>query len=249
MSQKYSLKKTMNYDLFEMYPINRDIGKIRMLEKSMRKHGFLPSHPLHVVKGNNGKYAIKAGHHRYIVATKYSLPIYFVIGDDNATMFDLESANNPWAMVDYLNAYVRDGIKDYAILKRYIEETGIPLSCAATILSNKSIANPKNSMRFKRGEFEIDWPNNSLEIKLVIIELKKINREDMKSALFFLSLLKALKTDAFKLKVFIDKINRFPHILTKQRSMPEYLDMIETLYNYHTKKNAKISIKFALINK
>ena len=59
-----TLQKTSDYSIFMSSDINRDIGRTKVLEASMKKHGFIEARPLHVMHTKNGL-EIKDGHHRY----------------------------------------------------------------------------------------------------------------------------------------------------------------------------------------
>ena len=73
-----ALQSTINYNLFELHDLNRDVEKIDRLKASMMRHGFIKAYPLHVMKNGFGKLKVKAGHHRLTAAKDLGLPVFYV---------------------------------------------------------------------------------------------------------------------------------------------------------------------------
>ena len=135
-----NIQGTTNYDRFELFEFNRDVGKTTALERSMLAYGWHP-YPMHVVKNGSGKLKIKAGHHRFHVARKLGIPCKYVIAEDQGeTIQELEVATRPWTLQDYLASYCRVGNEHYINVKNYLELTGIPIQCAISMLAGQTAA-------------------------------------------------------------------------------------------------------------
>jgi ParB-like chromosome segregation protein Spo0J len=84
------LQTTKDYDLFDLNEFNRPLHKDRSLENSMKEYGFMPSSPLQVAKNPNGKLKIIKGHHRFSIARKLGLNIWYVVDGSCTDIFYLE---------------------------------------------------------------------------------------------------------------------------------------------------------------
>lgn len=125
---KPSLQSTQEYGRFELCQFNRNVTKTKNLERSMKRHGFIPAYPIHCDKRSNGSLLIKAGHHRFEVAQRLGIPLYYVVSDDDATIHELETSTNGWTSTDYMESFIKCGKPSYQELKDYHIRTQIPLS-------------------------------------------------------------------------------------------------------------------------
>ena len=145
--------ETTNYEKFELLSFNRDVNKTKFLEASMKKHGWIDAYPMHVMRGQNGNLRIKAGHHRFEVAQQLSIPVKYVVSDDNSTIYELEQATNNWNLNDYLVSFVRSGHPAYDKVKRYRERTGISLIACISMLGGQSAGSAEP------GTSALQWAN------------------------------------------------------------------------------------------
>ena len=246
---KYTLESTKNYELFDLYHINRVVDKNSKhysdLLQSMKDHGFIPACPLHCEK-NGKKLKIKQGHHRFTCAMDLGLPVFFVVSDDKASIHDIEKPNTPWGKDDYLTSYAKNGNENYIAVKSYMNKTGIGLAATASMFFGEAAGSGncfKNDM-FEDGKFQV---RNMIHAQLVgdiVMFLKKIGIKWAANRAFVRALSRVLFVKEFKAYHFKEKSKKYPFLFTKQRGYIEYTAMIEEIYNYHTPNKGKLNISF-----
>lgn len=236
------LNETTNYELFDLHEFNRDVKRIKVLEASMRRHGFIPAYPLHVIKNGGGKLKIKAGHHRFSVAKKLGIPVYYVVCDDSASIHELEKATTTWAMADYLASWCRVGIEDYLEVRDYCTRTDIPLNLAASMFYGHQAGSGNYNESFKSGTFKIKDRSHARAVADIVLHMKHCGVDCYNANLFVKSISRTLYVPEFDPEVFKLKVKSHTHVITKQANEQEYVNMIETLYNRQNKE--KIPLAF-----
>jgi hypothetical protein len=237
-----ALRKTNDYSLFKQYDSNRDVTKTKDLEKSMRLFGFIPAHPLHVVKHGNG-FSVKDGHHRLYVAEKMGLPVWYVICDNDVPLDILNGAVNLWRTRDYMKHYSNQGKNDYSVVQRYQRETGIPISLCVAILAGNISGSVSKNKRFVSGTYTLaDDLSYAYTIAETVSGLKKKGIKWASHSNFIRALGRCLWIDQFDPKKLIKKAGTYPFLFEKQASLKAYTDMIEKAYNW--KSPNKIPLAF-----
>jgi hypothetical protein len=225
------IMETTDYVRFELARFNRDVKKTRKLEKSMRAHGWLDAHPLHVVKNGSGKLLIKAGHHRFEVAKTLGIPVKYVICADSATINELEEATTPWSLKDYLGSYIRVGIDSYLAVEAYHKKTGISLSQCISLLSGESAGSSNKTHQFRRGELEIGDANHAVAVGDIVSHLSKSGIKFATASALVAAISRIVWLPEFNAEVFKQKISVFGHLFEKRSDKIEYCDLIEAIYN------------------
>lgn len=240
---------TNNYDKFEVLDFNRDVEKIKRLEKSMNAHGYIPAYPIHCYHSKNGKFKIKAGHHRFYVAKKLRLMIPYVVCADQATIFELESATNRWSLMDYLVAHIRQAKnKDYVIVKEYMDETGIGLSNAMSMLVGHSAGSGNYIPEFKNGTYKIKPESKHAEtVKDIILHAKKCGVPFYNNTLFVQAVSKSVWVDEFSPSKFKAKVTTYAGIMEKKANLEQHLTQLEDVYNRQSRE--KIPLAFLATQK
>lgn len=158
MATKPAAKKinaTKDYSLFRNSESNRplDVRKHRHLEDSMKKYGFLPSFPIVCVRVN-GHLEIRDGQHRFAVASKLGLAIYWV---EETVDFDIAEVNTTatvWKLSDYAEMYARKGVAAYKDGLEFCKTYNLPVGRGFSILSaTATFSNAIDS--FRDGTFRI----------------------------------------------------------------------------------------------
>ena len=229
---KDQIQQTTEYNRFELLGFNRDVGRLKHLETSMRNYGFLGAYPLHVVVNGNGKYKIKAGHHRFTVARKLGIPVKFVICDDGGvTIHELEKATNKWTAADYLNSYMRQGNPHYAEVDRYRRRTGVPMISAVSMLGGETAGSSNKMEPFKSGTFEVMGREHAEVVGRIVIAIRDKGLAFAASASFVSALSRIVHVPEFDPDRFISKVDVHSHIMGKRRTKEEYAQMIEEVYS------------------
>ena len=242
MTQK--IHETAEYDKFELLPFNRKVGKIKILEQSMRKYGYLDAYPLHVVKSNNGKMRIKAGHHRFTVARKLGIPIKYVppFDDGNISIYELEKATNPWSLKDYLTANIQEGHAPYAVIKQYHLRTGISLLCCIALLGGESAGSHNKIDGFKAGTFQLGDPQNATLVETIINFLKdKCDLMWASNSRLVIAVSRVCWVKEFEPKRFMQKAKDHRYLFEKQPSVEGYTNLIESIYNRQSQNKLPLS--------
>lgn len=232
-----------NYSLFEMCHLNRKVEKIKLLEASMRKHGFIAAYPLHVVKGADGKLHVKAGHHRLEVAKKLGITVKYVVCNDIATIHELECATKPWSLKDYLDSYCNEGKSDYIKLREYCNETNLSVSTGMCILTGLVAGSGgDHPIQFKSGKWAIKTPNHSKMITEYLFICKNLGITCYRTSHFVNALTRILFVKEVDFNVLKDKTKKYKMLFEKKLNLDQYLGMFEEVYNRQS-RNA-IPLKF-----
>lgn len=229
------IESTTNYENFDLLDFNRDVSKTRRLETSMKKHGFIPAYPLHCVK-ENGKLKIKGGHHRFVVASRLGLPIYYVICSDNANIHELEAATNHWSINDYLVSFVRLGDPDYIEVQSYVDTTGIAPGLVLSMLGGELSSSNNKVVPFKIGEYKVT-EKGRIHAGIIasitgIMKSSGITFAIERNCVFALS--RIIYAGQVDIERFKKKIKSFPEHISKQANVDKYLGMFESIYNRQT---------------
>ncbi len=238
----YKLNATKNYGLFELATFNRDVNKTKKLEASMKQHGYIPAYPLHVVRNGNGKLLIKAGHHRFEVAQRLGIPVFYIICEDTATIQEMEGATNPWTLKSYLQSFSRCGMADYQVVAEYVERTGIPLVCAMSMLGGHSAGSGNFQRAFKAGTYRIAGKDHAEQVATIIQRCKDAGFKYATANLFVAAMSRSLRVSSFSAKKFMQRVESRAGLLCRQVHLDAYMDMIESIYNHGSQ--SKIPLAF-----
>ncbi|MDD5037054.1 MAG: ParB N-terminal domain-containing protein [Methylococcaceae bacterium] len=238
----YKLNATKNYGLFELATFNRDVSKTKKLEASMKQHGYIPAYPLHVTRNGNGKLLIKAGHHRFEVAQRLGLPVFYVICEDTATIHELEGSTILWRLKDYLQSFSRCGMADYQSIADYTERTGIPLVCAISMFGGQSAGSGNFQQAFKAGTYRITDRDHAEQVATIVQRCKAAGFKHATINLFVAAVSRSLRVPSFVAKKFVQRVESHPELLCRQAHLDAYMDMVEMVYNYGSQK--KIPLAF-----
>lgn len=235
------IQESIRYEMFVVNPINRKVEKTEALEASMKKHGFISAYPLHVIRGEDGKLIIKAGHNRYTAASNLGIPVKYVICEDKATIHELEKATTPWSLTDYMESFVRAGKPDYRELKDFVESTGLRVSQGASLLRGELAGSHNGMDAFKAGDFVVKTRVLADRIKSIILVAKTYNVPCATNQHFVQALSKMLFVKDFNDDVFMQKIKSHPHLFGKRVTVAEYEQLIEDVYNRQSKNKVNLA--------
>lgn len=240
---------TNNYGKFELLKFNRDVERTARLEESMKRYGYIAAYPLHVTTAKNGKFTIKAGHHRFYAARKLGIPVYYVVCDDQASIFELEESSNRWSVNDYLSAHAREGKNpDYLKVREYCDETGICINNAISLLGGHTAGTGNFQKPFKQGTFRIKKGCDKAEIiKDIVLHAKRCGVSFYNNTLFVQAVSRVIWVEDFSVFKFKSKIKSFAAIMEKKANLQQYLDLIEDIYNRQSRD--KIPLAFMAAKK
>lgn len=242
MSEK--LKCTRDYTIFDEHPSNRPLHEDKVLEKSMREHGFMPSSPIQVIQNGNGKLKIIRGHHRFNVARRLGLPIWYVIDDSNVDMYLMEaSSKQRWSLRDFIVSRAQAGDEECLFLLEWSKATGISINAAASLIGGESSGSANMGDRIKSGTFRRGDMAHAGDVAAVVKACQIHGVRFATDTAFVNAVSRALRIHEFSLTVFLRRLNRNPNLMKKRSTMQEYLEEIEALYN-HMNRSIRLAVKF-----
>jgi hypothetical protein len=230
------LEKTKDYDLFEMHPCNRPLHENKVLERSMRVNGFMPSSPLQCVRNGNGKLKILRGHHRFSLAKKLGIPVYYIIDESNTDIFDLEGASTTaWNAPDFAAARARSGDKNMRFLLDFKERHGLTLGAAASLVGGQSAGSGNKVREIKSGTFNIGDMGHAKDVVRVTDKLRELGVAFATTTAFVAAVSKVLRVPEINHASLMHKVGLHYHLISKRGTAREYIQEIEELYNYGVK--------------
>jgi hypothetical protein len=229
---KTELKSTTNYDLFEMHEFNRSLHDNKILESSMRKHGFMPSCAIHCVKTTGGKMKVIRGHHRLHYAKRLGLQVWYIIDDTQTDLFDLEgSSTGVWSLRDFVDARAKAGDKGAQKVRDFHIETGIDLMTCCSLVGGESASSNNKQKQVKAGSFKIGNMQHAYEVARVVEHCKKLNVQFATVKPFVTAISAALRCGEVDINTLIHRLDQAAGNMMKRSTRDDYLDELESVYN------------------
>ena len=248
MEKRMIVRKTMNYDLFNLIYDNREIKMSGRsdLRESMRRQGFIPSLHAIVREGENGKYDVLDGQHRIAIAKKLGLPVYYVVEDLDINVAEINSTSVRWSLSDYLHRYLHhDPHGDYAEVQRYVEQFGLTIGQAAFLLAGKRSFG-KVSHDFKSGYYQVKDNKTAWKAACLFCVIRNLS-DNVISGSFLTACYAVTRIDWFDPHHFVKNAEHKFLELKSYRKVEDYLRMMETIYNYRLGKK-KVPLAFEARN-
>jgi hypothetical protein len=238
-----SVKRTADFSIFEFHEQNRLLVKDgafvprKDLLLSMKQHGFRPSQPISVYKDKTGKLRIFDGHNRFITAQALGLPVCYQVFPEEFAVTPLEYSRGQkaWSMQDVAEAVATEN-EDYAEVIAYCKHTNVPISSAFSMFAGESASSNNARNKVTRGDFKIADRKNPARAAQVIQALEGVC-EFATTRNLVGAISKCLFVDLFHVPRMVDKIERYPELIKKQRSLDEYISMLDLIYNRNSKSD------------
>jgi hypothetical protein len=235
---KTELKSTTNYDLFEMHEFNRSLHDNRILEASMRKHGFMPSCAIHCIKSSGGKMKVIRGHHRLHYAKRIGLPVWYIIDNTQTDLFDLEGASTGvWSLRDFIEARAKAGDNGARKIIEFHKQTGIDLHTSCSLVGGESAGSGNKGKQIKQGSFKVGNMQHALEVARVIEHCKTLNVPFATSKPFVAAVSMAIRCKECDINILLHRLDQAAGIMMKRANKADYLDELQSVYNRGAKKN------------
>lgn len=235
-----TVEKTTAYDQFLLHEFNRPINRhhVELLKKSIRKNGFIKSHPIHVMRVRvNGKmmYKIMSGHHRYIAAKELGSELYFIVFNEGYELWDMEGTTRGWSVSDYISAYANAGYVEYVDLMLFAKKNNIPLGLAATLLSGYA-GGGNIALTIKLGQFKIKTFKFANRVCKIVSECASLGIPFAAHERFVRAIANCCHIKEFDDETFLNRARLNPKMMKSRADREGYLEEIEALYMYRTKK-------------
>jgi hypothetical protein len=238
---KPTLRCTKDYDLFEMHPYNRNVDKTKYLEKSMRSFGFDPGFPVRCIRNGSGRLKITHGHHRFHVARKLGIPVFFIEANNDIPIFDSEMSTRPWDITDFTVARARAGEPEAEKVLQYQEQTGIPIGSCISLLGGELAGSRNRSRSLKAGSYKAGSTNYADLVGEIVIKCKDLGVAFAAKAAFVSAISKCVLIKEFDVDLFLHKVRKHISIMEPRSNANEYLDLIEMVYNRQSQKRIPLA--------
>lgn len=249
--------ETREYSKFTTFKENREPDHVGRIVSNMLEYGAIQKPIICTIsKDYPGKLVIVDGNNSFNARMQLSLPIPYVILKDatprEMTALNLVSKN--WTNRNYIDLYASLGYTDYMVYQNLLNEYEFSCRSMEYILKLSTTADggeghSSNYHAIARGLFRCKDTKRSLEIIEWLMKMKRI--EDGRSSIYKADCFVAAIVRLFNYKPFdperlIKKMEMFPFLITKQADANGYINMSETIYNYHQKPEyvLKFDIKF-----
>jgi hypothetical protein len=227
--------ETTDYSKFKLTADNRQTVERRVLKliPSMRKYGWLASHPM-LVRKDGDKYEILDGQGRFHAAKQLGIPARYVVTDADVSIPEINAGQCPWNMQDYVGSYAQQGNPAYHFLKQFSERHKLPLSQCAQILRG-GIAIAGNANRsVKNGTFECADVEFAERVAVIVSALARAHPCGRNShAVNAVS--RIAQVDALDIHRMIDRIDKNQDLVSPKTTCDGYVEMLETIYNFASK--------------
>jgi len=247
MSNKmaYKLQATRDYRIFELAEFNRDVTNIKKLKQSMQRHGYIPAYPLHVMRKPSGHLAVKAGHHRLEAAMSLKIAVFYIICEDQATIYELEAATDCWSLADYMVSFCRCAFRDYVAIRDYINATGISLSHAIAMHGGHCAGSGNFGPQWKSGTYKIKDTDHPRQVAQIIALCDAAGMECARHVHFVAAISQMLRVPAFDVRQFLTRVDANAALGKRQPGVQAYRELIETIYNRNSHKKLPLAFMCA----
>jgi hypothetical protein len=219
-----------------MHEFNRPLHENMILENSMKKHGFMPSGAIQVVKNSNGKMKVIRGHHRLHYAKRFNLPVWYIIDDSHTDLFDLEGASTgTWSLKDFVNARALAGDKGANAVVEFHKSTGIDLHSCCSLVGGESASSGNKAPQVKAGIFKIGDMTHAYKVAEVVDLCKRLNVEFATSKPFVCAISTVLRLPSIDQATLMHRLEQAAGIMMKRATRDAYLEELESVYNRNAK--------------
>ena len=170
------------------------------------------------------------------------LPVFYVVCEDTAEIHELEGSINRWSMQDFLTSFVRLGHEEYVLVAEYMERTGINICSTISMLGGQTAGSGNFALAFKAGTYCTRTTVHPELIADLVGHCKTEGFAYATNAMFVTALSRIVKVDSFDIEQFKRRVSSHATLLKRQPHLVGYMEMIEAIYNHHSKK--KIPLVF-----
>jgi hypothetical protein len=230
-------RRSADYALFQTIQGNRKIDKkhVDKLKTSIEENDLF--NPILV----NEEYQIIDGQHRFHALQALGKPIEYIVvpgyGIKQVQLLNTHSKN--WSVEDYLECYIKQGVKDYVTYKEFREAYGLNHKQTMQVLGGVRTDNTSLSQVFREGAFKVGDINKAVET------FKRINAigkyyDGYRRTAFISALLICLKNKKFDFDEFEHKLSYQTRKMVDCTNTKQYIECIEDIYNF--KSRTKVSL-------
>lgn len=227
------IQVTRDYDQFQLMEANREQsrGHVEAVKAAFEEVGNLTRvQPILV----NDRMEIIDGQHRFTACKELGEPIYYTtisgLGVSDARQMNI--LHRKWEFADYARSYALSGDVNYQRYLQLVDDYGF--NHGVTLIYSMGEAHKGLFKDFRQGNYtltpeEASAARQRLDNLAEVAEIAPL----AKSRQFAVAYLQAMRNENFDKSRFISRLERNPHMLTRQGGVPEYLRTIEDIYNHN----------------
>jgi hypothetical protein len=255
MSKSKTILFTTNLGLFKFHESNREtndpqsLNLIDALAESMKKDGFRPTEPIIVTS----KMIIVDGQHRTLAATKAGVGVYYVVDESipnsKQGIFDAFIRYNQFKKKvrknDYVHGFASQGNENFMILEQFGKKYPMFSLTEQMMLLKNSGTKHASKEQFEKGKFEVANVKKAEQWADYLLALKPYFEKGYNKSNFVRTILTiAEKKKGFSFERFIQKVKLRPGKIFLCGDKNSYSEMIHNLYNYMTREDDKLDLRF-----
>lgn len=239
---------TNNYELFKKQTGNRELKKIRALEKTLKCYDNVNSdYPFFSPIIVNEKMEVIDGQHRLNICMEYDFQIEYIIRPNltiNDTML-MNKINNTWSVNDIIESYVIRNVSIFPDLKKLAIKHDLDIKVLLAILDARYV---DRNYLIDIGNIHPEHETGYLEIintyaPLVkdVLNIYKTRNVKSCNARMLKSLMLLFKTEGYDHNIFMKQLNKYSHMVKLSTVLKDNIEILEEVYNYRRKgKNFRI---------
>ena len=220
---------------------NRHIDEKHVAEiaERMEKLGWVGA-PIEISVNEKGHYVVEEGQHRLEASKLAKIPVQFIMVKPRST-YETAVQNSmvaKWTMLDYVDAYARDGYTSYKYIENLIRE--FPDIKLAYILSILSKGNGGNTVttNFKKGYTKVssdEYAKARRDLEDLRMLKAKLESLGFPYGAYLKALCILLRKELIDVERMAEKIEKYgPSILLPISSTKYAVDLLERVYNHRS---------------
>lgn len=239
-----TINETKDYSQFEMLTGNRPVNsrKIESLKNEAVNGLDLFAYCPIVVYKDGSKFKIIDGQHRFIASKQLKRPVYYVVCDKLTLpqIAKLNSNSSNWKSKDYLDCFIKVGIKDYEDIAQLVKNYRLAYAVACDLLMVNNAKSKGVALKyFKEGTFKSKYFAQTCKL---VEEVEEVfgRYEFWNHGYLIEAYRQMLEAGKFDKAVLMQKIKSNPNMLDRRNSVKEYLFNIERVYNDRNQNRVSI---------
>lgn len=231
---------TRDYNLFKVLNGNRNVREkhVQELMLSMSEEACIS--PIQV----NERMEVIDGQHRLEALKRNKKPVHYYIvkGSNIQTVQRLNTHTLNWKVEDYMKSYIADSKKDYKMYQKFIASYPFSHKVCVMLLTGTAYTSTDELKKFTTGEFKIKDIEKATDIGSKITRVKEFYAGWRKTN-WIEALTKCLAFPKFDFEHFMHKLQRQQRVLVDCATIDQYIDVIEEIYNDHSRPGSRVDLK------
>lgn len=233
---------TREYARFRMITGNRPLNdnKIKKIIADIQEGTDILMHVPIICIEKNGLLDIIDGQHRFYVARRLLMPVYYTIAS-NLTLYQIAKINSnqeKWKPNDFVNCYVQLDDPNYKIMQDLQDKYPVPNTTLISLLQSGKVKDGGGTKdAFERGEFKAKFKEITEQIiadASLFTFSKKFGRQFIKAIIMI------RESNKLPMVEIAERVNQFADKITIQDTAKDYCSMLENVFNYNKAKRTTI---------